>query len=275
MAESPPIVIAFAASDPSGGAGLQSDLLTISSMGCHALTVVTAITVQDTARLEALYPLDADWVADQARSLLEDMPVQAFKIGLLGSVEAAAAVAEIIADYPDVPVVLDPVLMAGEGGEAADEDLVAVIRELLVPQATVVVAGAGDARLLVQDDGDDTDNPDGGQCATRLLALGAEYVLLTGAHENTPQMINTLYSEEGILRTDAWQRIPGSYHGAGAILSAALAAGLASGLPMGEAVREAQEFAWQALAAGFRPGMGRLLADPLFWGREPDETEAG
>ncbi|HEV2219632.1 MAG TPA: bifunctional hydroxymethylpyrimidine kinase/phosphomethylpyrimidine kinase, partial [Casimicrobiaceae bacterium] len=100
----PPIVLTFAASDPSGGAGVQADLLTLASMGCHPLSVITALTVQDTLGVEGVMPVDADWVADQARALLEDMPVDAFKIGVLGSVENVVAVAEIISDYPDVPL---------------------------------------------------------------------------------------------------------------------------------------------------------------------------
>jgi hypothetical protein len=109
----PPVVLTFAPSDPSGGGGMQADLLTLASMGCHALTVVTAITVQDTTGVEGVLPMEAEWVADQARCLLEDMPVDAFKIGALASVENIAAVAEILADYPDVPLILDPTLSSG------------------------------------------------------------------------------------------------------------------------------------------------------------------
>src|ERR1700681_3441792 len=100
----PPVVLTFAASDPSGGAGIQADILTLASMGCHPLSVLTAITVQDTMGVEAVQAIDADWVADQARCLLEDMPIDAFKIGALGSVENIAAIAEILSDYPDVPL---------------------------------------------------------------------------------------------------------------------------------------------------------------------------
>ena len=119
----PPVVLTFAASDPSGGAGLQADLLTLASMGCHPLSVVTALTVQDTLGVEGVIAIDADWVADQARALLEDMPVDAFKIGVLGSVENIAAIAEILSDYPDVPLVLDPVLASGRGDELATEEM--------------------------------------------------------------------------------------------------------------------------------------------------------
>jgi len=117
----PPIVMVFAASDPSGGAGLQADIMTLSSMGCHPLSVLTALTVQDSAGVEDAMAIDADWVADQARALLEDMPVAAFKIGMLGSVENIAAIAEIISDYPEIPLILDPVLASGRGDELASE----------------------------------------------------------------------------------------------------------------------------------------------------------
>src|SRR4249920_3172029 len=134
----PPLVLTFAASDPSGGAGLQADLLTLASMGCHPLSVVTAITVQDTLGIEGVQVLDAEWVADQARCLLEDVPVDAFKIGVLGSVENIAAIAEIISDYPDVPLILDPVLASGRGDELATEEMTRALRELILPQTTIV-----------------------------------------------------------------------------------------------------------------------------------------
>src|SRR4030067_1861142 len=132
----PPIVLSFAATDPTGGAGMQADVLTLSSMGCHALTVVAAITVQDTAGVEDVLPIDADWVSDQARVLLEDMPVAAFKIGLVGSVENCAAIAEVVSDYPEVPLILDPVLASGRGDELVTDEMVSALPELLVPQTT-------------------------------------------------------------------------------------------------------------------------------------------
>src|SRR5207253_10724366 len=119
----PPLVMTFAASDPSGGAGIQADILTLASMGCHPLSVLTAITVQDTAGVEGVQAIDAEWVADQARCLLEDMPVDVFKIGVLGSVENIAAIAEILSDYPDVPLILDPVLASGRGDELSSHDM--------------------------------------------------------------------------------------------------------------------------------------------------------
>jgi len=273
MSDSPPIVLVFAASDPSGGAGLQADILTLSSMGCHPLTALTAITVQDTLGVQQVLPLDGEWVADQARCVLEDMPVSVFKLGLLGSVEAIAAIAEVVSDYPEVPLVLDPVLASGRGDELATEEMVAAMRELLIPQATVLTPNSLEARRLAQEDTDEGEFPSLDECARRLLALGAEYVLITGTHENTPDVVNTLYAREGIVRSDAWQRLPGSYHGSGCTLASALAATLANGLDIGEAVRDAQEYTWQALRSGYRPGMGQHIPDRLFWARDDDQDQ--
>ncbi len=267
----PPIVLTFAGSDPTGGAGLQADIMTLSSMGCHPLSVVTAITVQDSAGVEALFPVDADWVADQARALLEDMPVAAFKIGMLGSVENIAAIAEILSDYPHIPLILDPVLASGRGDELASEEIIAALTELLLPQTTILTPNSLEARRLALDEDIEDDDPDLAECARRLVDAGSEYVLVTGTHETTPKVINTLYSDAGVVRADSWDRLPGSYHGSGCTLASAIAANLANGLDIPDAGRDAQEYTWQALAGGFRPGMGQHFPDRFFWARESED----
>jgi hydroxymethylpyrimidine/phosphomethylpyrimidine kinase len=271
--DSPPIVLVFAATDPSGGAGIQADILTLSSMGCHPLSVVTAITIQDTMGVEDVLPIDAEWVADQARCVLEDMAVTVFKIGLLGSVEAIAAIAEVVSDYPDIPLVLDPVLASGRGDELVSEDMISAMRELLIPQTTLIKPNSLEARRLAQDDGDENDDPELSECAGRLLALGCEYVLVTGTHENTPQVVNTLYDQQGVVRSDSWQRLPGTFHGSGCTLASAVAATIANGLAIPEAVRDAQEYTWQTLKFAYRTGMGQLVPDRLFWAREEDQED--
>src|SRR5437667_9802838 len=189
--DSPPIVLTFAASDGSGGAGIQADILTLASMGCHPLSVITAITVQDTMGVEGVMPVDADWVADQARCLLEDMPVDAFKIGVLGSIEVISVVAEIISDYPNIPLVLDPVLTSGRGDELASEDMLRAMHELLLPQTTILTPNSIEARRLAIDEAQDNDDPSLAECARRLIEAGSEYVLITGTHEATPNVINS------------------------------------------------------------------------------------
>jgi hydroxymethylpyrimidine/phosphomethylpyrimidine kinase len=266
-----PVVLTFAASDPTGGAGMQADILTLTSMGCHALSVLTAVTVQDTVGVEDYFPLDTDWIVDQARCVLEDMPVAAFKVGMLGSLEAIAAVAAIVADYPDVPLILDPVLTSGRGDALSTDDMRAAMMDMLIPQTTIITPNSVEARRLVEDELDgEADTLD--VCARHLLATGCEYVLITGTHEDTSEVINTLYDTTGVLRADAWVRLAGSYHGSGCTLASAIAATLAHNMPIAEAVREAQAFTYESLRAGFRPGMGQYIPDRLFWARDGDKS---
>ena len=274
----PPAVLSFAASDPTGGAGIQADILTLASLGCHPLSVLTAITVQDTTGVEGVLPIDPGWVADQARALLEDMPIAAFKLGLLGSVEVIAAIAEVVADYPDIPLILDPVLASGRGDQFADEEMIEAMIGLLLPQTTVLTPNSLEARRLAQQLGAEDDGGRGGatlaDCARGLIDAGCEHVLVTGTHEGTPQVVNTLYGSHGVIRSDRWERLPGSYHGSGCTLASAIAAYLACGADIGEAVRGAQEYTWRTLAAGYRPGMGQFIPDRLFWSREEGEDAA-
>ncbi|NMG29190.1 bifunctional hydroxymethylpyrimidine kinase/phosphomethylpyrimidine kinase [Aromatoleum evansii] len=310
----PPVVLCFATSDATAGAGLQSDVLTLASMGCHPLSVVAAIAVRDTRGVEELLALDADAVDSQARALLEDIPVQAFKLGLLGSVENVAAIAEILSDYPDVPLVLEPALSIVDGEEAAGEDMLAALAELVLPQVTVLVASRSEVLQLAAltpegDDGDDEDGEfvdadefdalgeifEGGEAddtddtddddseedealsladaIARVLGRGVQYVLLTGAGEPGPQLVNVLVGREGVVRTDAWERLPGPFLGAGATLAAALVGALAQGMAVAEAVREAQEFTVQALTSAYRPGMGMAIPDRFFWARANEDED--
>jgi hydroxymethylpyrimidine/phosphomethylpyrimidine kinase len=260
MSSSPPIVLAFAAADPTGGAGLQADLLSIASLGCHPLTVLTAITAQDTRGVEGLLALEPAWIMRQARCVLDDIPVAAFKLGLLGSARNAEAVAAILAEHPRTPVVLDPVLASGRGDPLADDDTVQALRSSLLPRATVLTPNSLEARrlALAAPDADLTG------CARALVRLGCQYVLVTGTHEAGAQVTNTLYDAGGKLREDVWPRLPGEYHGSGCTLASAIAALLAKGLRVEDAVQQAQAYTWQALNAGFRPGRGQALPNRLF-----------
>jgi hydroxymethylpyrimidine/phosphomethylpyrimidine kinase len=268
----PPLVLVFAASDPSSGAGIQADLLTLSSLGCHPLTAVTALTVQDSVGVRSLQPVSAELVEQQARAILEDMPVAAFKIGVLGSVENVLAVAEIVSDYPDIPLVLDPVLASGRGDELSGEEIISAIREMLLPQTTIITPNAPEARRLAESDEDESE-PAIDTCAERLIEMGAQYVLITGTHENTPDVINTLYGADGLQRRDRWERLPGSYHGSGCTLASAIAGCIAGGASIEDAVRDAQDYTWQALKHAFQAGMGQLIPDRLFWARGDDDAE--
>lgn len=288
--ETPPAVLCFAPVDPTGGGGLVSDMLTLASMGCHPLAVPTAAMVRDTRHVDEVQPAEGEVLVDQARAVLEDIPVAVFKLGFCGSVENVARVAEIVSDYPELALVLEPALYAGPDWEE-EEDYVSALAELILPQTTLLVAGrheicrlAGidesgpdedaDADAASEGEGDEGEGrSDLDRAIARLLDAGTEQVLLTGASEHGAQVVNTLIGREGVIRSDSWERLPGRYLGAGATLAAAAAAALAHGMELTEAVREAQEFTQQTLQHGYRPGMGRAIPDRFFWARgNLDET---
>ena len=262
----------FAATDPGSGAGLQADILTLASIGCHPLSVVTAVTVQDTVGVDNVMVLDADWINEQARTILEDMQVSAFKIGMLGSVENIAVIAEIVADYPDTPLLIDPILSSGRGDELANDEMQAAMIDLLFPQATLITPNSLEARRFAffDDDNEEVENATLDESAQRLLGMGCEYVLITGTHERSIEVVNTLYGASGLIKTYNWERLTGSYHGSGCTLTSAIAACIAHGLTMEESILEAQEYTWQSLKHAFRPGMGQYIPDRMFWAHDED-----
>jgi len=260
-----PVVMVFSGNDPSGGAGIQADIEALISHGCHTAPVITALTIQDTQNVIGYTPLDGELIMEQARTVLEDMPVAAFKLGLLTSSEAVLAIHSILKDYPDIPVIMDPVLASGNGNMLADDDVVENMCELLLPQATVLTPNSREARLLAPQ----ADTLDA--CAMALLEQGAEFVLITGTHENTPEVKNTLYANNRIIDTFSWDRLEGSFHGSGCTLAASIAGLLAQGLEPFSAVHEAQEYTWQTLSEAYRIGMGQQIPNRLFWARGEDD----
>lgn len=241
-------------------------------MGCHGLSVVTALLTGDSAGIEATQIIDADWVDDQARILLEDMPVAAFKIGFVGSIENASVIAEIVSDYPDIPLILDPFSSGMPDPGQEGEDLLHATRELLVPQTTLLsissVELARFGETWREASSEDTLPHD----VLQITGSGCEFLLVTSMPSGSHDLINTLFDQSGVVRSDTWPRLPGPFLGAGATLSGTIAALLANGLEIPEAVLEAQEFTAAALANAHRPGMGKFIPDRYFWAREPDET---
>ncbi len=263
MTKSLPKVMTFSATDPSGGAGLQADVLTISSLGCHPVSIATGFTVQDTIGVEKLISMDSELVNDQARSILEDMEVTIFKLGLLGSKENIATIAEIISDYPDIPFIIDPVLSSGRGDEFADIETRNIMMELLFPGSLLITPNSLEARQLLSNEEEDLDLTLE-ECAKNFKEIGCQNILITGTHENTKNVINTLYSASNQIIPYHWDRLSGNYHGSGCTLTAAISAYYALGLSIDEAVEEAQHFTWQTLKNAFKPGMGQLIPNRFF-----------
>ncbi len=263
-----PVVMALSGNDPSGGAGIQADIETLASMGCHTAPVITALTVQDTRRVMYYTAVEGTLLIEQARAVLEDLPVAAFKIGMVGSVSNAEQIHTLLIDYPDTPVILDPVLAGGGGGALTSDEIITAISTLLIPQTTVLTPNSEEARLLAPR----ADTIDA--CAQQLLSMGAEFVLITGSHENTPVVENRLYSEQRLHETFTWERLPESYHGSGCTLAAAISGLLAQGLEPFDAIHEAQEYTWEALKNSYPLGSGQHLPNRLFWARgDQDPTE--
>ncbi|MGI8738302.1 MAG: bifunctional hydroxymethylpyrimidine kinase/phosphomethylpyrimidine kinase [Gammaproteobacteria bacterium] len=262
-----PVVLALAGLDPTGGAGLQADIEAIASMGSHAAPVITAVTAQDTNNVIGFTPLEAGLVVQQARAVLEDIPVAAIKIGMTGSVEVIEAIHTLLNDYPGLPVVLDPVLVAGGGGALAERSAATAINTLLLPHATVVTPNRLEAYALAPE----ADTLDA--CAMALLAYGAKYVLITGGDSGaktaagpvTNPVVNMLYGNNRVLESYQWERLPATYHGSGCTLAAALAGLLAQGNEPFTAIHKAQEYTWRALQNGYRIGRGQHIPHRFFW----------
>lgn len=255
----PPVVMVFSGLDPTGGAGLQADIEALASVGCHAAPIATCLTVQTTRNVQELVPVDSKLIIEQARAVLEDMPVKAFKLGLLGSVETVEMISTLLNDYADIPVILDPIVSAGGGAELANARIVEALGHLLIPKTTVLTPNSEEAHILIR--GSDTL----GGCAMALLADGCEYVLITGAHVPTQKVINTLYGNYRKLKEYSWERLNGSFHGSGCTLAAALAGFLAHGHEPYSAIQSAQRYTWQSLKNGHYLGMGQALPNRLFW----------
>ena len=271
--QSSPVVLSFGVADPVGAIGTQADLATCAALGCHTVCVMTALMIADTTVVEDMQPVDADWVADQARSLLEDIPVAAFKIGYLGSIEIISVVAEIISDYPQVPVVLDPFsTLLPEQHD--DEDILLAIRQLLIPQATLVQLSADELSRVAETWREPSQEDSMEIDAMQLIEFGCEYVLVTGAPGDAHQVQNLLFGGEGLVRRDSRARLPGNFTGAGHTISAAISAMLANGVALAEAVQEAEEFTHAALGSALRLGMGKRIPDRFFWSREPEAEVA-
>lgn len=244
----------FSGLDPSGGAGVQADIQVITALGAHCAPIVTALTDQDTVALSGYRVVDPEWIRRQARTILADMPVAAIKIGMLGGSGAVEAVSSILEDHPEIPVVLDPVLRAGGGGDLVDDPALDLMKLRLFPLVTVLTPNVAEARVLSgRDDVDDA--------AAAVLGMGCAHALVTGGDEEGLRIVNGYYDREGYREHYFWTRLPGKYHGSGCTLAAALATRLAQGAEMGKAVAQAQEYTHSCIQFAYAVGKGQLIPD--------------
>ena len=275
-AAAPACVMTFNATEPSGAGGVAGDVSTIAAMGAHALPVVTSVLMRDTAEIFDHHALDPDVVVEQARSVLEDVTISAWKVGFLGSAEGVSAVAEILSDYPDVPLVAYmPNLSWLEEDE--QQGYLDAFRELVLPQTEVLVGSHQTLTDFLLPDWDNERPASPRELAVAAAEHGARFVLVTSVPLPDQFLDNVLASPQGAITGEKFERFEVSFVGAGDTLSAALAALLAAGSELHMAVGESLAFLDQALDAGFRPGMGNVIPDRFFWALPPpdEEGEAG
>lgn len=260
---STPVSLIFGPFDPTGSDGLPADAITCAALGGHAVSTLTALTVQDSAKIESVSPCSAEQIDDQARCILEDIPVQAIKVGALSSVEAVSAVAQIAADYSQIPLVLhlgpqeiDTETPAEEEDEV--DDLIGAVIELLVPQAHIVVIESRRLNQWITEEVMEASGHAGG--AQALQAIGAQWVLVTGLNQRPGHSANVLTGPES--ETFAWPCAlsPERTRDSGGLIATALATLLARGLSVPKAAEQACAHAGQALLQSFQPGMGHLIA---------------
>jgi hydroxymethylpyrimidine/phosphomethylpyrimidine kinase len=270
---SPACVLVFNASDPSGAGGLTADITAIASVGGHPIAVVTGAYARDTAEIFDHFSFDDDAVTEQARAVLEDLPVQAIKVGFVGSPENISTIAGIAADYDEVPVVAYMPNLSWWRDELIDEYLDA-FRELLLPQTSVLVGNHSTLWRWLLPDWTGDRRPTARDIARAASDMGVPYTLVTGIPLPEQFIENVLASPQSILGSGKFELFDATFSGAGDTLSAALTALVASGNDLGEATSEALGYLDRSLDAGFRPGMGHIVPDRMFWAL-PDEDEAG
>lgn len=274
--EAPPptCVMSFNATEPSGAAGLAADICTISAMGSHALPVATAIVIRDTAEVFESHEIDPDLIVEQARSILEDVQVAAFKVGFMGSAEGVSAVAEILSDYADVPLVS---YLANLSWLPDDQiqPYEEAFRELVLPATDVLVGNHKALTDFLLPDWEGERLPSARELAVAAGEAGTRSVLVTGMQVPDHHVDNVLATPQGAITGEKFERFETVFIGAGETLAAALAALLANGNDLHVAVSEALNFLDQSLDAGYRPGMGHVVPDRFFWALPPGEGENG
>ena len=268
-------VLVFNASDPSGASGISADVLAIASVGAHALPVLTGAYAKDTAQTFDFFPLPEEAVGDQARAILEDVPPQVIKVGFAGSAENIGIIAELTADYDGVPVVAYMPNLSWWEDDQIDQYLDA-FRELLLPQTSVLVGHHSTLRRWLLPDWSSEKNPGPRDIAKAASELGVPYTLVTGLTASDQHIDNVLATPETVVGHEKFERIEAVFSGAGETLSAALAALIATGLDLSVAASEALHYLDRCLDEGFRPGMGHVIPDRLFWALpETEEGEEG
>ena len=270
--ESPPAVMFLNAADPSGAAGLSADQAVCAAVGCHALPVTTSIWVCDTAEVFDIVEVDADAVVEQARAVLQDVELAAWKVGFLGNVEVVSAVAELLADYAQLPLVTYVGnLQALE--ESQVEEYIKAMQELVLPQTRVLCGNVTALSQFLFPEVEREQPPTPDVLMQQAQSMGVQYLLVSGVLVPENHVENVLLSPRRQLVRERFEMVDAGFSGAGDTLSAAVASLLGAGAKLDQAVHEALEFLDQSLDFAYRPGMGNFVPDRFFWAQTGPEGE--
>ena len=256
VANKKPIVLVIAGHDPSGGAGIQADIESIVNAGCHAVTVITSLTAQNTSEVTSISYQDPIFFEEQIKLIFNDFNVSACKIGMIGNAGLVNIIHKELSDIK-IPIILDPIIDSGTGKNLSPKKTYESILSLLLPLTTIITPNSIEAKILAETE--DLKN-----AGSKLLSRGRGSVLITGSHEESSDVINTLYKRDAPPIEYTWKRLPGSFHGSGCTLSSRIAANLALGNNLDNAVEEAQKYTWQTLKNGLELGKGQIHPNRFF-----------
>lgn len=243
-----PIALTIAGSDSSGGAGIQADLKAFSALGVYGASVITALTAQNTQTVVAIHDVPPSFVVDQLNTVLSDLNVNAIKIGMLSSVAIIEAVVSVVSQHPDIPLIIDPVMVAKSGDALLQPDALHALKEQLCPLAEVVTPNIPEAALLLGC-ADAQTTEDMQQQATQLQNMGCRAVLLKGGHLADDKLTDVLQTNSGRHYFENLRIHTSNTHGTGCTLSSAIAAGRAKGLDLIEATGAAVDYLNAAIKA--------------------------
>jgi hydroxymethylpyrimidine/phosphomethylpyrimidine kinase len=272
--ETSPIALTIAGSDPSGGAGIQADLKTFSALGVYGATVITALTAQNTRGVSGVFAIPPDFIAAQFRSVISDLNVSAIKTGMLGDAATVEIVASLLSEVSEVPVVVDPVMVATSGDVLLAPEAIDVVRRVLIPRAALITPNVPEAAKLLDKPLAETETEMQAQ-AEALMKFGCGAVLLKGGHASGPVAVDIYFDgkRRHVLRR-ARSETPNT-HGTGCTLSAAIAGYLAQGRSLQQSIAAAKLFVWNALASGATHviGGGNGPVDHLFALRKSSRSQ--
>ncbi|GMQ91085.1 MAG: hydroxymethylpyrimidine/phosphomethylpyrimidine kinase [Gammaproteobacteria bacterium] len=265
MSTLPPVVLVFAGHDPTGGAGIIADTQAIHSLGGYAATIVTALTNQNSYEVKAFTATDSESLIKQADTLVEELPIAAIKLGMLGSSDNAKAIMQWRASHlASIPLIVDPVLASDQDQPLSDDALIKVYRDDILPQTTLLTPNVPELYQL-------SGIKNEAEAARALLQSGCSYILVSGSHRDSEHVDNMLYDSDGLLETITVERLPGHYHGSGCTLASACATAWVHGLEPVHAVAEAIDYTWQSLQHAYALAQGSHLPNRLYWTHEDEE----